>query len=609
MDSNFHIQSILSALPQKPGVYQYFDVDGNIIYIGKAKILKNRVSSYFTGQHQGTKTAVLVRKIVDIKYIVVESEMDALLLENSLIKKHKPRYNILLKDDKTYPSIVIKKEPFPRIFATRQVIKDGSEYHGPYASVKVMHAVLDLVRRLYPIRSCSLALTKQNIDAGKFKVCLEYHLGNCMGPCEGKQSLGNYEESVENIRKIIKGNYGEAIRELRTLMSHSAAEYRFEEAQLLKEKIETLESFQARSTIVNPSIHNVDVFTIASDANSGFVNFIKIMNGVIVQGYTAEIKKKMDESDRELLEFAIIDIRERLQSNAKEICVQIPLELEIPGVEISLPLRGDKKKLVELSQRNSNGYMLDVHKQQEIVDPERHVNRIMETLKADLHLKELPVHIECFDNSNIQGTNPVSACVVFKNAKPSKGDYRKFNVKTVEGPNDFDTMKEAVYRRYHRLVTEGESLPQLIIIDGGKGQLGAALESLEKVGLRGKIAIIGIAKRLEEIYFPGDSLPIYLDKRSESLKLIQQLRDEAHRFGLSHHRDRRSKDALRSEITEIPGVGFRTTQQLIFHFKTVKKVKEASLEQLGEVVNKKIAKLVFEYFRAADKPSDVQENF
>jgi excinuclease ABC subunit C len=609
MDSNLHIQSILSALPQKPGVYQYFDVDGNIIYIGKAKILKNRVSSYFTGQYQGTKTAVLVRKIVDIKYIVVESEMDALLLENSLIKKHKPRYNILLKDDKTYPSIVIKKESFPRIFATRQVIKDGSEYHGPYASVKVMHAVLDLVRRLYPIRSCSLALTKQNIDAGKFKVCLEYHLGNCMGPCEGKQSLANYEESVENIRKIIKGNYGEAIRELRTLMSHSAAEYRFEEAQLLKEKIETLESFQARSTIVNPSIHNVDVFTIASDANSGFVNFIKIMNGVIVQGYTAEIKKKMDESDRELLEFAIIDIRERLQSNAKEICVQIPLELEIPGVEISLPLRGDKKKLVELSQRNSNGYMLDVHKQQEIVDPERHVNRIMETLKADLHLKELPVHIECFDNSNIQGTNPVSACVVFKNAKPSKGDYRKFNVKTVEGPNDFDTMKEAVYRRYHRLVTEGESLPQLIIIDGGKGQLGAALESLEKVGLRGKIAIIGIAKRLEEIYFPGDSLPIYLDKRSESLKLIQQLRDEAHRFGLSHHRDRRSKDALRSEITEIPGVGFRTTQQLIFHFKTVKKVKEASLEQLGEVVNKKMAKLVFEYFRAADKPSDVQENF
>ena len=609
MDSKLHIQSILSALPQKPGVYQYFDVDGNIIYIGKAKILKNRVSSYFTSQHQGTKTAVLVRKIVDIKYIVVESEMDALLLENSLIKKHKPRYNILLKDDKTYPSIVIKKEPFPRIFATRQVIKDGSEYHGPYASVKVMHAVLDLVRRLYPIRSCSLSLTKENIEAGKFKVCLEYHLGNCMGPCEGKQSLANYEESVENIRKIIKGNYGEAIRELRTLMSQSAADYRFEEAQLLKEKIETLESFQARSTIVNPSIHNVDVFTIASDANSGFVNFIKIMNGVIVQGYTAEIKKKMDESDRELLEFAIIDIRERLQSNAKEICVQIPLELEIPGVEISLPIRGDKKKLVELSQRNSNGYMLDVHKQQEIVDPERHVNRIMETLKADLHLKELPVHIECFDNSNIQGTNPVSACVVFKNAKPSKGDYRKFNVKTVEGPNDFDTMKEAVYRRYHRLVTEGESLPQLIIIDGGKGQLGAALDSLEKVGLRGKIAIIGIAKRLEEIYFPGDSLPIYLDKRSESLKLIQQLRDEAHRFGLSHHRDRRSKDALRSEITEIPGVGFRTTQQLIFHFKTVKKVKEASLEQLGEVVNKKMAKLVFDYFRAADKPGDVQENF
>jgi excinuclease ABC subunit C len=592
-------------LPHKPGVYQYFDSAGTIIYVGKAKSLRNRVSSYFNkNQYESGKTAVLVRRIADIKYMVVESEMDALLLENSLIKKHKPRYNIIWKDDKSYPSIVIKKEPFPRIFATRQLIKDGSEYHGPYASVKVMHTVLDLVRKLYPIRSCSLPLTKPNIEAGKFKVCLEYHLGNCKGPCEGKQSLDDYEQNVENIRKIIRGTFGEAIRELKGMMQEKAANYEFEEAHLLKEKIETLENFQARSTIVNPGIHNVDVFSIATDKHSGYVNFMKINNGVIVQGYTAEVKKKMDETDEELLQYSIIEIRERLQSNSREIIVPMELELALPGIELTVPQRGDKKKLLDLSLRNSKLYMLDMKKQQEIIDPERHTSRLLDTIKNDLHLKELPVHIECFDNSNIQGTNPVSACVVFKNARPSKNDYRKFNVRTVEGPNDFDTMKEAVHRRYSRLLEEGESLPQLIVIDGGKGQLGAALESLELLGLRGKIAIIGIAKRLEEIYFPGDSLPIYLDKRSETLKVIQHLRDEAHRFGLSHHRDRRSKEALRSELTEIPGVGFRTTQQLIFHFKTVKKVKEASLEELEEVVNKKLARLVFDYFSKQKDQND-----
>lgn len=604
METSEYIQSILKVLPHKPGVYQYFDKDGQIIYVGKAKSLKNRVSSYFVKQHDSGKTAVLVRKIVDIKYIVVNSEMDALLLENSLIKKHKPRYNIVWKDDKTYPSIVIKKEPFPRIFATRQLIKDGSEYHGPYASVKVMHTVLDLVRKLYPIRSCSLPLTKSNIEAGKFKICLEYHLGNCKGPCEGRQSLEDYEHSVENIRKIIKGNFAEAIKELRNMMQEFAENYKFEDAHLIKEKIETLEAFQTKSTIVSPTVHDVEVYTIASDSQSAYVNFMKINNGVIVQGYTAEVKKKMDESDETLLEYAIVEIRERLQTNSREICVPFELDLNIPNVTFTIPQRGDKKKLMDLSQRNSNHYMLDMQKQQEIVDPERHTNRILERIKSDLHLKDLPVHIECFDNSNIQGTNPVSACVVFKNAKPSKNDYRKFNVKTVEGPNDFDTMKEAVYRRYHRLLEEGESLPQLIIIDGGKGQLSAALESLQQLGLRGKIAIIGIAKRLEEIYFPGDSLPIYLDKRSESLKLIQYLRDEAHRFGLSHHRDRRSKEALRSELTEIPGVGFRTTQQLIFHFKTVKKVKEANLEELEEAVNKKMARLVFDYFAEQKKSEE-----
>jgi excinuclease ABC subunit C len=593
-----HIQSILRILPDKPGVYQFFDSEGTIIYVGKAKVLKNRVSSYFSKlRFENGKTAVLVRKIVDIKYIVVESEMDALLLENSLIKKHKPRYNIALKDDKTYPSIVIKKEDYPRIFATRQVIKDGSEYLGPYASVKNMHMVLDLVKKLYPIRTCSLALTPKNIEAGKFKVCLEYHLGNCKGPCEGKQSLEEYDSNVEQIRRIIKGNYAEVLRELKGMMHQLASDYKFEEAQYIKDRIDALEGFQSKSTIVSPTIHNVEVFTIASDENAGYINFLKVNNGVIVQGYAMELKKKMDESNAELLQYAIVEIRDRFQSNSKEILVAEPVDLELPNIEVTIPQRGDKKKLLDLSQRNAQLAMMDAHKQEAFVDPERHVNRILETARKDLHLKELPVHIECFDNSNIQGTNPVSACVVFKGAKPSKGDYRKFNVKSVVGPNDFDTMKEAVYRRYHRLVEENEPLPQLIIIDGGKGQLSSAVEALAALNLYGKIAVIGIAKRLEEIYFPGDSLPLYLDKRSETLKLIQQLRDEAHRFGLSHHRDRRSKEALRSEITEIPGVGLRTTQSLMHHFKTVNRIKSASLEELEEAINKKLARVVWDYFQ------------
>ncbi len=591
------LENTLKLLPHKPGVYQYFDKEGVIIYVGKAKDLKNRVGSYFNKQqYESGKTKLLVRKIVEIKYIVVETELDALLLENSLIKKHKPRYNILLKDDKTFPSIVIKKEPFPRIFPTRQIIKDGSEYYGPYASVRTMHMVLELVRKLYPIRTCSLQLNEKNIAAGKFKVCLEYHLGNCKGPCEGKQSLPDYEESVEGIRKILKGNYAELIRDMKSAMADHANKYEFEAAQIFKNKIELLESFQAKSTIVNPGIHNVDVFSIASDSHAGYVNYMKISNGVIVQGYNCELKKKMDESDAELLEFALIEVRDKFQSTSDEIYLPFELGLEIPGVEFHVPQRGDKKKLMDLSQRNSTHYMLDAQKQLELVDPERHSNRIMETMQKDLHLKELPVHIECFDNSNIQGTNPVSACVVFKNAKPSKADYRIFNPKTVTGPDDFGTMKEVVFRRYRRLLDENESLPQLIIIDGGKGQLSAALESLHELGIRGKVAIIGIAKRLEEIYFPGDSLPIYLDKRSETLKLIQQLRDEAHRFGITKHRNKRSKDAIRSEITEIKGIGFRTTQSLITHFKTVNAVKQATLSELEEVVNKKIARIVWEYF-------------
>ena len=596
-----HIEHLVRLLPADPGVYQYYDDKGDLLYVGKAKNLKNRVSSYFNkNQYENGKTMVLVRKIADIKYIVVETELDALLLENSLIKKYKPRYNIMLKDDKTYSSIVIKKEDFPRVFPTRQVIRDGSEYFGPYPSGRTMHAVLDLIKKLYPLRTCNLALTPTNIKSGKFKVCLEYHLGNCKGPCEGKQSMEDYDRGVEAIRKILKGNYADLVRDLKQLMQEFSSRYEFELAQEVKEKMEVLEGFQAKSTIVHPSIHDVDIFSISSDPQAGYVNFMKVSNGVIVQSYTTEIKKRMDESDAELLEFAIIDIREKFQSQSKTIFLPFELELDWPGVELHAPQRGDKRKLVELSERNSTHYMLDAQKQAEMVDPERHVNRVLETMQKDLHLKELPRHIECFDNSNIQGTNPVSACVVFRNAKPSKADYRIFHPKTVEGPNDFDTMKEVVFRRYRRMLDEGETLPQLIIIDGGKGQLSAAIESLVKLDLYGKIGIIGIAKRLEEIYFPGDSLPIYLDKRSESLKLIQRLRDEAHRFGITKHRDRRSKDAIRSELTDIKGVGMHTTQALIHHFKTVQAVKEASLEELQKAVNNKMALVVYNHFHSSD---------
>lgn len=599
MEASEHLQTLIRLLPHKPGVYQYFDADGNLLYVGKAKSLKNRVSSYFSKQkYENGKTLLLVRKIADLKTIVVETEMDALLLENSLIKKFKPRYNINLKDDKSYPSIVIKNEPFPRIFPTRQIIRDGSEYFGPYSSVKTMHAVLDLVKKLYPIRTCSLPLQPKSIEAGKFKVCLEYHLGNCLGPCEGKQTLGQYDFNVDQIRKIIRGDYGRVLRDFKSQLKEEVDALNFEKAQMLKERIEALELFQAKSTIVNPSIDQVDVFSIVSDASAGFVNYLRISNGTIVQGYTMELRKRMEESDQELLEFAVVEIRARFASTSDEVFVPIELDIEIPGVKFHIPQKGDKKKLLELSHRNAVQAMLDAHKQQEFTDPERHTNRILSTIQSDLHLNDLPVHMECFDNSNIQGTHPVSACVVFKNGKPSKSDYRKFNIRGVEGPNDFDTMKEVLTRRYSRVMEEGQPLPQLIVIDGGKGQLSAAVETLNALGLRGKVAVIGIAKRLEEIYFPGDSLPVYLDKRSETLRIIQHMRDEAHRFGISHHRDRRSKNALRSELTEIPGVGMHTTQTLLRHFKTVGKVKEATEEQLREVINARLAGIVWRHFHS-----------
>ncbi len=539
-----------------------------------------------------------MKKIADIQYIVVDTELDALLLENSLIKKYQPRYNINLKDDKTYPSIVIKKERFPRIFPTRQIIKDGSEYFGPYANVKQMHAVLDLIKKLYPLRNCNFNLSKENVEAEKFRVCLEYHLGNCLGPCVGKMAEEAYNENVAAIREIIRGNHSDVIKTLRRHMQLFSDELQFEKAEEMRRRIETLQSFQAKSTIVNPSIHNVDVFTIASDKKTAFVNYMKVNNGVIVHSYTSELRKHLDESDREILEFAIIQIRDRFHSQSREVFVSVEPEIMLPDVVFHLPQRGDKKKLMELSLRNAKFSLLDKLKQQEQTDPESARQRILESLQADLRLKELPIHIECFDNSNIQGASPASACVVFKNGKPSKDDYRKFNIKTVEGPDDFASMREVIYRRYKRLVDEGETLPQLIIVDGGKGQLSSAMTAIDSLDLRGQIAVIGIAKKLEEIYFPGDSIPVYINKRSPSLKLIQHLRNEAHRFSLKHHRDRRSTAAIQSELTEIRGVGFRTMQILLFHFKTVDAIRKAPLEELEKVVNKRVSNSVYAHFHS-----------
>lgn len=592
------IANILKSLPHKPGVYQHLDKNGKILYIGKAKDLKKRVSSYFSKGHDSARIRVMVSKIVDIKTIITETEFDALLLENNLIKEYQPRYNINLKDDKTYPWICIKKEPFPRIFPTRNPIKDGSEYFGPYASVKVMKTVLGLIRQLYTLRTCKLNLSEENIESGKYRVCLEYHIGNCKGPCEGLQSEADYLEDVESARALIKGHLNSVKKMLDEQMQAAAAELRFEEAQRLKEKFETVARYQAKSTVVNPSISNVDVFSIFSDAEFAYVNFLKIMDGAVIQSHTIELKKKLDESDAQLLELALPELRQRFKSNAKEVYLSHPIESELPDIQIHVPQRGDKRHLVELSLKNGRYFRLEKLKNIQIVDPDRHVKRLMKQMQQDLRLSEEPRHIECFDNSNIQGTNPVSACVVFKDGKPSKKDYRHFNIKTVEGPDDYASMYEAVFRRYRRLLDEDESLPQLIVIDGGKGQLGSALEALEDLELRGKIAILGIAKRLEEIFFPGDKYPLYLDKRSETLKVIQRLRDEAHRFGITHHRNRRSKSTFKSELTEIKGIGDESVKELLKQFKSVKNVKKASLEQLEAVVGKKRAKLVHQHYAA-----------
>jgi excinuclease ABC subunit C len=586
----------LKTLPENPGVYQYFDKNEEIIYVGKAKNLKKRVSSYFAKIHDDGKTNILVRKIVNIKYIVVASELDALLLENNLIKKYKPRYNILLKDDKTYPWICVKKEAFPRVFSTRRIIKDGSKYFGPYPNGKVMHTLLQLFRELFPLRNCNLDLSAKKIENSNYKVCLEYHIGNCKAPCVGKQSEDEYAEYFQQIESILKGNIKFVTDYIRKKMLILAEKQEFEEAQLLKEKLLSLENYQSKSTIVSPTIHEVDVITIVDDEKNAFVNYLVIKNGSIIHGMTSELSKKLDESKTEILSYALLEMRERFQSTSKEILVEEIPEFKHPDLKFTIPQIGDKKHLLELSHRNAVYYRLEKYKNEKIKNPEASTERILTQLKNDLRLKDLPVHIECFDNSNIQGTNPVAACVVFKNGKPSKKDYRHFNIKTVVGPDDFASMEEVITRRYSRLVAENQSLPQLIVIDGGKGQLSSALTALDNIGLRGKIAIIGIAKRLEEIFFPGDSIPIYLDKRSESLKVIQFMRNEAHRFGITHHRDRRSKGAFTSELTQIPGIGPKTFELMIKEFKTLSKIKCADLESLAAIIGQAKAKIVLEYF-------------
>ncbi|MEN8123817.1 MAG: excinuclease ABC subunit UvrC [Bacteroidota bacterium] len=590
-----NLKVIIKTLPETPGVYQYFDKDGKIIYIGKAKNLKKRVASYFTKNHEYGKTRVLVNKISDIKHIVVETETDALLLENNLIKKYQPRYNILLKDDKTYPWICIKKEAFPRVFLTRNIIKDGSEYFGPYTSVRTVRALLSLIKELYPLRTCNYNLSPQNIKNKKYKICLEYHIKNCKGACEGLQNESDYQNDINEIRNIIKGSFKSSIKRFKLLMYDLADQSEYEEAHKIKSKIDLLDNYQSKSTIVNPSITNVDIFSIISDETYAYVNFLKISNGAIIQSHTAEFKKKLNESDKQLLELAIVEIMQRFNSFSKEIYV--PFKVDVgENIKVTVPKLGDKKRIVDLSLRNAKYYRQEQFKQIQIIDPERHIKRIMKQMQGDLRLTNEPRHIECFDNSNIQGTNPVAACVVFKNGKPSKKEYRHFNIKSVVGADDFASMEEVVHRRYKRLLDEDQDLPQLIVIDGGKGQLNSALKSLEVLGLRGKIAIIGIAKRLEEIYYPDDPIPLYLDKKSETLKIIQQLRNEAHRFGITHHRNRRSKGAIQSELSNINGIGEKTILSLLKKYKSVKRIQETSLEDLVKIIGKDKASKIFNHY-------------
>ena len=594
MNADLDLQ--LKTLPSHPGVYRYYDKNENLLYVGKAKNLKKRVLSYFNKNQPGYRTRIMVAKIFRLETTVVNSEYDALLLENNLIKEHQPFYNVMLKDDKTYPWICIKNEDFPRIFLTRNKIKDGSEYFGPYAKVRPAKVLLDTIKHLYKIRTCNLNLSPKKIDEGKYKVCLEYHIKNCEGPCEMLEMKAHYDKKIEAIRGIIKGDFRTSKEYLTNQMMTYAENLEFENAQMVKERIDLLENYQHKHTVVNPSIDDVDVFGMTSDETAAYINYFKIQNGNIIQSFTTEIKKILEETDEDILEEAMIEIRQKFDSDSKEILIPFHLSLEIPNVKLIVPKVGDKKRIVELSEKNAKEYRIEKLKAVQIVDPERHTNRIMAEMQKLLHMPTEPRHIEGFDNSNIQGTNPVSACVVFKDGKPSKADYRIFHPKTVVGPDDYKTMEEVIYRRYKRMLDEAEALPQLILIDGGKGQLSSAVKSLKLLGLYGKITIIGIAKRLAEIYFPEDSIPLYLDKKSETLKILQRVRDESHRFGVKHHRTRRKNSTIKSELEEIPGIGEKAIELLLSKLKSVKRVKESSRETLEEILGKNRGGLVWEYF-------------
>lgn len=597
---NEHLRQLIERLPDTPGVYQFFNAEAQILYIGKAKNLKRRVSSYFNKNHDNNRITMLVRQICDIRTVLVETEYDALLLENNLIKKYQPRYNVNLKDDKTYPWIVIRKEHYPRVHYTRRHIRDGSSYFGPYASPVMISTVLELINGLYKLRTCTLALTPDNIAKKKFRVCLEYHVGNCLGPCEGRQTEEEYDLSIAGIRDILKGNINTVIRHVEERMNTHAAAYAFEEAQRCKEMLDQLQRYKGRSVIVHPTIHNVDVFSFVQEGQAAFVNFVHVVNGAIIHSFTIELRKKLDESPEELLGMAIAELRQRYNSNAPELIVPFVPELEVPGASFTVPRIGDKKKLLDLSEKNVRYFMKEKLDQADKLNPEHRVERLLERMKTDLRLTELPYHIECFDNSNFQGAHAVSAMSVFRNGRPSKREYRHFNIKTVQGPDDFASMEEVIYRRYKRVLDENQPLPQLIVIDGGKGQLSAALNSLEKLGLRGKVGIIGIAKRLEEIYYPGDTLPLYLDKKGETLKIIQHLRDEVHRFGITHHRKRRSKALVKTELSDIKGIGDANASELLRHFRSVKRIREASLEDLTAIVGQAKARIVHAYFAQAE---------
>ena len=596
MNNTDRITSILKTIPTNPGVYRYYDDKGEIIYVGKAKNLKRRVSSYFNKQQSG-KVKVLVSRIADIKFIVVDNEMEALLLENNMIKQYKPRYNIMLKDDKTYPWICVKNERFPRVFLTRKKVNDGSIYFGPYPSVTVAKTFLEMLRKLYPIRNCKLVLKEEHIHNGHYRPCLEYHIGNCKAPCDGSMSEEEYREMIHNVKKVIKGNIHEVLKEMKTQMMDHASRLEFEQAQVIKDKYDILANYHAKSVVCSNTIFDIEVFSYEDADNSFYVNYMKIVEGAIIQSHSFEIKRKLDETAEELLSMAIIEVRQMMEShNIKEIIVPIDLDINLEGVKFTIPQRGEKLDILELSQRNAKQYRLDTEKLRTLVDPERHTKRILNQMKDDLNLPVLPEVIECFDNSNFQGDYAVAAMTQFVNAKPNKSGYRHFNIKTVEGPNDFASMEEIIYRRYKRLLDEEQRLPDLIVVDGGKGQLSSAVKILQQLGLFGKISIIGIAEKLEEIYFPGDSIPLYIDKRSETLKVIQHIRDEAHRFGITHHRKKFEKGFLHSELNDIKGIGKQTAEKLMLELKSVKNIKEASLETLEKIVGKAKAKIVWEYF-------------